>query len=541
MIWHVQNENFILDSTRIFMKAFHLLIFDGSLIFPECILIFGLILLLMIDSTSDQKDIPWLYFISSTSLVMSITALLLRWREEPMISFSGNFQTNNFNEIFQFLILLCSTLCIPLSVEYIECTEMAITEFLLFVLTATLGGMFLCGANDFITIFVAPECFSLCSYLLSGYTKKDVRSNEATMKYLLMGGASSSILVHGFSWLYGSSGGEIELQEIVNGLINTQMYNSPGISIALIFITVGIGFKLSPAPSHQWTPDVYEGVRFVREIPTSLSISEMFGFFKTPCPWRREMLSPTPVVAFLSVTSKVAASASATRIFDIPFYFSSNEWHLLLEILAILSMILGNLIAITQTSMKRMLAYSSIGQIGYVIIGIIVGDSNDGYASMITYMLFYISMNLGTFACIVLFGLRTGTDNIRDYAGLYTKDPFLALSLALCLLSLGGLPPLAGFFGKLYLFWCGWQAGLYFLVLIGLLTSVVSIYYYLKIIKLLMTGRNQEITPHVRNYRRSPLRSNNSIELSMIVCVIASTIPGISMNPIIAIAQNTLF
>nr|YP_010158553.1 NADH-plastoquinone oxidoreductase subunit 2 [Xylia xylocarpa]YP_010158568.1 NADH-plastoquinone oxidoreductase subunit 2 [Xylia xylocarpa]QRG30680.1 NADH-plastoquinone oxidoreductase subunit 2 [Xylia xylocarpa]QRG30681.1 NADH-plastoquinone oxidoreductase subunit 2 [Xylia xylocarpa] len=510
MIWHVQNENLILDSTRIFMKAFHLLLFDGSFIFPECILIFGLILLLMIDSTSDQKDIPWLYFISSTSLVMSITALLFRWREEPMISFSGNFQTNNFNEIFQFLILLCSTLCIPLSVEYIECTEMAITEFLLFILTATLGGMFLCGANDLITIFVAPECFSLCSYLLSGYTKKDVRSNEATTKYLLMGGASSSILVHGFSWLYGSSGGEIELQEIVNGLINTQMYNSPGISIALIFITAGIGFKLSPAPSHQWTPDVYEG-------------------------------SPTPVVAFLSVTSKVAASASATRIFDIPFYFSSNEWHLLLEILAILSMILGNLIAITQTSMKRMLAYSSIGQIGYVIIGIIVGDSNGGYASMITYMLFYISMNLGTFACIVSFGLRTGTDNIRDYAGLYTKDPFLALSLALCLLSLGGLPPLAGFFGKLHLFWCGWQAGLYFLVSIGLLTSVVSIYYYLKIIKLLMTGRNQEITPHVRNYRGSPLRSNNSIELSMIVCVIASTIPGISMNPIIEIAQDTLF
>nr|YP_009367293.1 NADH dehydrogenase subunit 2 [Amana edulis]UGW52826.1 NADH dehydrogenase subunit 2 [Amana tianmuensis]WAB68297.1 NADH dehydrogenase subunit B [Amana sp. W01]WEG89308.1 NADH dehydrogenase subunit 2 [Amana sp. MW-2023b]ARK14274.1 NADH dehydrogenase subunit 2 [Amana edulis]UEK22243.1 NADH dehydrogenase subunit 2 [Amana edulis] len=510
MIWHVQNENFILDSTRIFMKAFHLLLFHGSFIFPECILIFGLILLLMIDSTSDQKDRPWFYFISSTSLVISITALLFRWSEEPLISFSGNFQTNNFNEIFQFLILLCSTLCIPLSVEYIECTEMAITEFLLFVLTATLGGMFLCGANDLITIFVAPECFSLCSYLLSGYTKRDVRSNEATTKYLLMGGASSSILVHGFSWLYGLSGGEIELQEIVNGLINTQMYNSPGISIALISITVGIGFKLSPAPFHQWTPDVYEG-------------------------------SPTPVVAFLSVTSKVAASASATRILDIPFYFSSNEWHLLLEILAILSMILGNLIAITQTSMKRMLAYSSIGQIGYVIIGIIVGDSNDGYASMITYMLFYISMNLGTFACIVSFGLRTGTDNIRDYAGLYTKDPFLALSLALCLLSLGGLPPLAGFFGKLYLFWCGWQAGLYFLVSIGLLTSVVSIYYYLKIIKLLMTGRNQEITPHVRNYRRSPLRSNNSIELSMTVCVIASTIPGISMNPILAIAQDTLF
>ncbi|KAG6621037.1 hypothetical protein I3842_Q035100 [Carya illinoinensis] len=519
------------------MKAFHLLLFDGSLIFPECILIFGLILLLMIDSTSDQKDIPWLYFISSTSLVMSITALLFRWREEPMISFSGNFQSNNFNEIFQFLILLCSTLCIPLSVEYIECTEMVITEFLLFVLTATLGGMFLCGANDLITIFVAPECFSLCSYLLSGYTKKDVRSNEATMKYLLMGGASSSILVHGFSWLYGSSGGEIELQEIVNGLINTQMYNSPGISIALIFITVGIGFKLSPAPSHQWTPDVYEGVRSIRRQKDHPKMIISWLLRTNQIRWSKSerlrkignsqplIKDSSKIVAFLSVTSKVAASASATRIFDIPFYFSSNEWHLLLEILAILSMIFGNLIAITQTSMKRMLAYSSIGQIGYVIIGIIVGDSN------------------GTFACIVSFGLRTGTDNIRDYAGLYTKDPFLALSFALCLLSLGGLPPLAGFFGKLHLFWCGWQAGLYFLVSIGLLTSVVSIYYYLKIIKLLMTGRNQEITPHVRNYRRSPLslRSNNSIELSMIVCVIASTIPGISMNPIIEIAQDTLF
>ncbi|KAF7100378.1 LOW QUALITY PROTEIN: hypothetical protein CFC21_101903 [Triticum aestivum] len=384
---------------------------------------------------------------------------------------------------------------------------MAIAEFLLFVLTAILGGKFLCGANDLITIFVAPECFILCSYLLSGYTKRDLRSNEGTMKYLQMGGASSSILVHGFSWLYGSSGG-IELQEIVNRLINTQMYNSPGISITLISITVGLGFKLSPAPFHQWTPDVYEGVDY-------------------------------EFVAFLSVTSKVAASASATRILDIPFYFSSNKWHLLLEILAIISMILGNLLAITQTSMKRMLAYSSIGQIEYVIVGIIVGDSNDGYASMITYMLFYIFMNLGTSSCIVLFGLRTETDNIRDYAGLYTK-PFLALSLALCLLSLGGLPPLAGFFRKLYLF-CGWQAGLYFLVSIGLLTSVLSIYYYLKIIKLLMTGRNQEITPYVRNDRRSPLRSKNSIKLSMPVCVIASIILGISVNPILAIAQDTLF
>ncbi|KAJ8427061.1 hypothetical protein Cgig2_006738 [Carnegiea gigantea] len=424
-----QNENFILNSTRIFMKAFHLLLFDGSFIFPECILIFGLILLLKIDSTFDQEDIPWLYFISSASLVVSITTLLFRWRKEPMISFLGNFQTNNFNKIFQFLILPCSTLCIPLSVEYIECTEMALAEFLFFVLTATLGGMFLCDANDLITIFVSLKCFSLCSYLLSGYTKKDVRSNEATMKYLLMGGASSSILVHGFSWLYGSSGGEIEVQEIENGFINTQMCNFPRISIELIFITVGIRFKLPPAPFHQWAPYVYEGVRFAREIPTSPSISKIFGFFKTLWTCKKEMMFP------LRPRHN--------------FYF----------------MILGNLIAVTQKSMKCMLAYSSIGQIRYVIIGIIVRDSNNGYASMITYMLFYISMHLGTFAYIGLFGLCIETDNIRDYTGLYTKDPFFALSLDPCLLSLGGLPPLA-----------------------GLLTSVVSIYYYLRIFKSLMTG-----------------------------------------------------
>ncbi|KAL8216759.1 hypothetical protein R6Q57_023596 [Mikania cordata] len=174
-----------------------------------------------------------------------------------------------------------------------------------------------------------------------------------------------------------------------------------------------------------------------KPLHASVSYETGAGFSKKPRSW----VAKRAYLETWDLSRK--CEASATRIFDIPFYFSSNEWHLLLEILAILSMILGNLIAITQTSMKRMLAYSSIGQIGYVIIGIIVGDSNDGYASMITYMLFYISMNLGTFACIVLFGLRTGTENIRDYAGLYTKDPFLALSLALCLLSLGGLPPLA--------------------------------------------------------------------------------------------------
>nr|YP_010719140.1 NADH-plastoquinone oxidoreductase subunit 2 [Huperzia arctica]WDR47103.1 NADH-plastoquinone oxidoreductase subunit 2 [Huperzia arctica] len=488
-----------------------LYILYGNSILPECILILSLVILLIVDSIYGKKDTPWLYIIPFSGLVTSITVLFFQWEEEPIITFMGSFQINTFNKIFQFLILLCSVLCVPLSVDYIQCTEMAITEFLSFILTATLGATFLCGANDPVTIFVSLECLSLCSYLLSGYTKRDVRSNEATMKYLLMGGTSSSILAYGFSWLYGLSGGQTQLQEIAKGLISTQMYNSPGTSIAPICTMVGIGFKLSLVPFHQWTPDVYEG-------------------------------SPTPVVAFLSVVSKVAVSALAIRILNIVFPLSSNEWHSVLEILAISSMILGNFIAITQTSMKRMLAYSSISQIGYIMIGIIAGNSN-GYTSVVTYMLFYIFMNLGTFACIILFSSRTGTDNIRDYAGLYLKDPLLASCLASCLLSLGGVPPLSGFFGKLYLFWCGWQAGPHSLVSIGLFTSVISIYYYLKIIKLLVTKRNEEVTPYITNYINSSyfLTSKNVIELSMMIRVIASTILGLAVNPIITMAQNSIF
>ena len=250
--------------------------------------------------------------------------------------------------------------------------------------------------------------------------------------------------------------------------------------------------------------------------------------------------SPTPVVAFLSVASKVAGLALIARFFNIVFPFFSNEWQLLFEILAICSMILGNLVAITQTSMKRMLAYSSISQIGYLMIGIITGDFN-GYASMIVYLLFYIFMNLGTFACIILLGLRTGTDNIRDYSGLILKDPLLTFSLALCLLSLGGIPPLSGFFGKLYLFWCAWKAGLYFLVFIGLFTSIISIYYYLKIVKLLITTEKEKITSYIQTYEVSFLfLSKNSIEISIIICVIVSMLLGIFMNFIINLLQNFL-
>ena len=204
-------------------------------------------------------------------------------------------------------------------------------------------------------------------------------------------------------------------------------------------------------------------------------------------------------------------------------------------------MIFGNLIAATQTSMKRMLAYSSISQAGYLLIPILVGNS-DGYASMITYLVIYTFMNLGAFACTVIFGLRTGTDQIRDFTGLYLKDPWLAFALSICLLSLAGMPPLAGFFGKLYLFWCGWQSELYLLVYTGLITSVISLYYYLRVVKAMMTKEVKEMSTYVREYVTPSMSifSSSSIEFGLTLCVIASSILGFLMNPIIDVTKQSI-
>jgi NAD(P)H-quinone oxidoreductase subunit 2 len=508
---------------KIFMETNQLFSLDNIItILPECVLIISLLTILMIDVIN--KKSVWLSNIALLGLLTSTFILLyqLKNNEFGFTAFFGSFQVDGFTLAFRCLLTLSSALCIPLSTEYIRRSGMTTAEFLIILLTATLGGMFLCGANDLVTIFVSLECLSLSSYLLAGQAKKDIRSNEASLKYLLIGGASSSILVYGFSWLYGLSGGEIQLSKIVTGITNHDIYLSSAVSfdgrtfgalglwVAFVCILVGIGFKISAVPFHQWTPDVYEG-------------------------------SPTPVVAFLSVGSKAAGLALATRLLSIVFPAIEDQWHIVLEILAFLSMVVGNLIAATQTSMKRMLAYSSISQAGYLLIPILVGNS-DGYASMITYLIIYTFMNLGAFACTVIFGLRTGTDQIRDYTGLYLKDPWLAFALSICLLSLAGMPPLAGFFGKLYLFWCGWKSHLYFLVYTGLVTSVISLYYYLRVVKAMMTKEVKEMSSYVREYVTPSMSifSSSSIEVGVTLCVIASSILGFFMNPIIDVTKQSM-
>nr|YP_009549510.1 NADH-plastoquinone oxidoreductase subunit 2 [Histiopteris incisa]AYW16750.1 NADH-plastoquinone oxidoreductase subunit 2 [Histiopteris incisa] len=496
------------DTNLLFSNFFFLL---GNLsILPERVLITSLIAVIVIDLVNRGRNAILLYRISLISMSISAVASLCQW-EVPIAP--GNLHISNFSNIFRFFLLICSILSVLLSIDYIRCSKTALAEFLLFTLTAGLGGMVLCCANDLITIYVALEFISLSSCFLSGYTKRDIRSSEATMKFLPMGGASSSSLLYGFSSLYGLSGGQLQLDKLADEISFSQYVVATYTAAA--FIIAGTAFKPSLVPFHQWTPDVYEG-------------------------------SPTPVVAFFSVTSKVAALALFTRLFGLIFPYLSNEWHIAAGLLATSSMILGNLIAVTQISMKRMLAYPSISQIGYIMIGVLAADPENGYAGMITYTFIYILMNLGTFARITSFGLRTGTDNIRDYAGLYMKDPVLTFSPVLRSPSLGGIPPSSGFFGKLHLFWHGWKAGSYPSVPVALVTSVISIYYYLKIIKLMFTGRNGRSdtpTTYIQNSLVSPSISisKSSIEIAMIIRAPASILSGILIDPIIGITRNTLF
>ena len=474
---------------------------------PELIAIFALIVIFIIELLHENSK--WLSRIGIIALSFASIVLGLQWIYPPPNIFLINYEISGFTIIFRFIITISSVLCILGSEEYIRRSGMSIAEFLIFLLTATIGSLFLCGANDLVTLFVALECLSLSSYLLAGYSKFDVRSNEAAIKYFLMGSASSAILAYGFSWLYGISGGKIQLNELITILPN-QTYSSLAINLALVCILVGVSFKLGLIPFHQWIPDVYEG-------------------------------SPTPVVAFFSVGSKTAAFALTIRVVSIIFPSMQTTWEPILTLLAIVTMIGGNLIALTQTSMKRILAYSSISQAGYLLIGIIYGN-HIGYTGLILYMLTYVFMNIGAFACVILIGLKTGTDQIRDYTGLYFRDPVLTICLSISLLSLAGIPPFVGFFTKLYLFWCGWQSGLYLLVFIGLITSVISIYYYLRIIKITISKEKSEQNIYMNQYQSPQLSlfPRSSLELSIAFCVILSTTLGLFVNPLIVATNHTL-
>ncbi len=483
---------------------------NAGAILPEGIVIITLLTVLVGDLIFGRAAARNLSYLAIGGLLLAIGALVLQWDNPNPMAFIGAFNSDPLSVVFRGIVALSAAVTIAISITYIEQTGTALAEFVTILLTATLGGMLLSGATELVTIFVSLETLSISSYLMTGYMKRDPRSNEASLKYLLIGASSSAIFLYGTSLLYGLSGGETKLDAIAAGIASSNGNLSLGLIVSLVFSIAGIAFKISAVPFHQWTPDVYEG-------------------------------SPTPVVAFLSVGSKAAGFALAIRLLVTAYPLVSSEWHFVFTTLAVLSLVLGNIVALAQTSMKRMLAYSSIAQAGFVIIGMIIGTES-GYASMVFYLFIYLFMNLGAFACVILFSLRTGTDRISDYAGLYHKDPFLTLALSICLLSLGGIPPLGGFFAKIYLFWAAWKAGAYGLVLLALVASVVSIYYYLRVVKMMVVKEPQEMSDAIKDY--PPINWNmpgmRSLQVATIVTLIATSLAGILSNPLLNLANQSV-
>jgi len=473
---------------------------------PEGAVLLALLLSLLVDLAGERTASRWVPPICYGGLGASLLLLALQWNAEPESAFLGGFLADNLAIAFRAVIAASTLVSLLLSWRYVERSGTPLGEYAAILLAATLGGMILCGATDLVSIFISLETLSVSSYLLAGYMKRDARSSEAALKYLLVGSAAAAVFLYGASLLYGLSG-STSLDAIALAL---RTADAPITALALVFVLATVAFKIAAVPFHQWTPDVYEG-------------------------------SPTPVVAFLSVGSKAAGFALAVRILVGCFASFDEQWKFLFTVLAVLSMVLGNVVALAQTSMKRMLAYSSIGQAGFVMIGLVCG-SEDGFAAMVLYMAAYLFMNLGAFACIILFSLRTGSDRIADYAGLYQKDPLITLGLSLCLLSLGGIPPMIGFFAKIYLFFAGWADHQYVLVVVGLLASVVSIYYYISVIKMMVVKEPQEASDVVKNYPevRWNLAGMQPLRTALVSCVLVTAIGGILSSPLFDWASSTV-
>jgi NAD(P)H-quinone oxidoreductase subunit 2 len=480
---------------------------NAGAIAPEAAVLLALLISLLVDLAGEKAASRWVPPVCYGGLGTALVLLALQWNSPLSPSFFGGFLADNLAVAFRAVVAASTLITLLLSWRYVERSGTPVGEYAAILLAATVGAMILCGSTDLVSIFISLETLSVSSYLLAGYMKRDARSSEAALKYLLVGSAAAAVFLYGASLLYGITGGATDLASIAVAL---QTSAKPVAALSLVFVLSTVAFKIAAVPFHQWTPDVYEG-------------------------------SPTPVVAFLSVGSKAAGFALALRILVGCFESFNEQWKLLFTVLALLSMVLGNVVALAQTSMKRMLAYSSIGQAGFVMIGMVCG-TEDGFAAMVLYMAAYLFMNLGAFACIILFSLRTGSDRIADYAGLYQKDPLITLGLSLCLLSLGGIPPMLGFFGKIYLFFAGWADHQYLLVVVGLVTSVISIYYYISVIKMMVVKEPQEASDVVKNYPTITwnLAGMPSLRVALVGCVLVTAVGGILSNPLFLWASSTV-
>ncbi|MBT3183489.1 MAG: NADH-quinone oxidoreductase subunit N [Nitrospina sp.] len=390
-----------------------------------------------------------LVFISLVGLLMTAISAFAK-NPIPAYSFNDSYIVDHLSLFFICIFTISSALAILLSVEYNEREGIRAGEYYALILFCTVGMILLASSTDMIMIFLGIEIVSICLYVLAGIRRGNLASNEAALKYFLLGAFATGFLLYGMTLVYGSTG-STNLFEIADFVKNPEAQSNPLLLMGLVLLIIGFGFKVASVPFHMWAPDVYQG-------------------------------APTPVTAFMAVGPKAAAFAAFFRVFAEAFPEMAPSWEVLLSSIAVLSMFFGNLGAIMQTNIKRMLAFSSISHAGYILMAVIAKNSL-GASSLLFYMLAYAFTTFGIFGIVILLG-RKGEENleIENYSGLAYKHPIIALSMTVFLLSLAGLPPFAGFIAKFYIFSAAVQEGLITLVIIAVLNSAISFYYYLKVV-----------------------------------------------------------
>ena len=421
---------------------------DLKLISPELVLTVGLCLVLLADLFVPKPRKTLLGVLSLIVVLATLLACLplLHTRGD---AFGGMILLDSYAMFFKVVFLLVTGLTILISLRYIAVEEINLGEYYALLLFATLGMMIMAAGGDLISIYLGLELMSISTYVLCGFIKRDPKSVESSLKFFLAGAFTSGILLYGMALLYGLTG-STNLQAISRFLSGQNLSGSPVLMLAMIMLVAGFGFKIAAVPFHMWVPDVYEG-------------------------------APTSVTAFLATGSKAAGFAAVLRVFFSGLGVLKPQWIVLLWVLSALTMILGNVVAVAQSNIKRMLAYSSVAHAGYVLMGFVVGTQR-GLSAVLFYTLVYVFMTLGAFSMVILI-CRKGHrgDQIEDFKGMGRSNPIAAFVFLLFLLSLGGIPPTAGFVGKLYLFAAAIEEKFYWLALIAVVTSAISIYYYFKV------------------------------------------------------------
>ena len=420
-----------------------------EVVLPELILGGGSMVLLMLGVATRRERGELILWLAIILLVLA--GIFVAGREGTTTLFHDSFIVDPFARALKLLTLAGAAVALLMSIDYWRGAGGVKFEFPVLVLLATTGMLMMISANDLIALYVGLELQSLALYVVAAFQRDSARSSEAGLKYFVLGALSSGMLLYGASLVYGFTG-STDFADIAAAVQPSGA--NIGLIFGLVFLMAGFAFKISAVPFHMWTPDVYEG-------------------------------APTPVTAFFAAAPKLAAMALTVRVLITAFPAVTAQWQQIVTFLAIASMALGSFAAIGQTNIKRLMAYSSIGQMGYALVGLAAGTT-EGVQGVIIYLAIYLAMTLGTFACILAMR-RNGrmVEDIDQLSGLSSTSPLMAFLLAMLLFSLAGIPPLAGFFAKFYVFLAAIHAGLYALAVIGVLLSVVGAYYYLRIVKIM--------------------------------------------------------